>query len=93
MCGAEYGGGEGGERRFLDDNALTGPLPMGLGNLVKLAALCVRPASPCNVGSATHPREAHWVGEPVGVMRRGSRTGTCRRRLAVCGCVRVDVWR
>ena len=61
---------EGGERRNLDDNFLTGPLPMGLGNLVELTSLCVRPASPCNVGSATHPREAHWMGEQGGVMRR-----------------------
>jgi hypothetical protein len=29
MCGTEYGGGEGGERRYLAENALTGPLPMG----------------------------------------------------------------
>jgi hypothetical protein len=61
---------EGGERRWLDDNFLTGPLPMGLGNLVELTSLCVRPASPCNVGSATHPREAHWMGEQGGVMTR-----------------------
>ena len=61
---------EGDERRKVDDNDLTGTLPMGLGNLVKLKALCVRPASPCNVGSATHPREAHWMGEQGGVMRR-----------------------
>jgi hypothetical protein len=53
MCGAEYGGGEGDERRFLFGNALTGPLPMELGNLVDLVSLCV-PTPPCNVGSAVH---------------------------------------
>jgi hypothetical protein len=70
LCGAEYGGGEGGERRQLGGNQLSGPLPMELFNLVNLKYLCVRPASPCNVGSATHPREAHWMGEQGGVMTR-----------------------
>jgi hypothetical protein len=32
MCGAEYGGGEGGERRQLGGNQLSGPLPMELFN-------------------------------------------------------------
>jgi hypothetical protein len=66
-CVVEYGGGEGGERRNLDDNFLTGPLPAEIGNMVALTRLCVRPASPW---SATHPREAHWMGEQGGVMRR-----------------------
>jgi hypothetical protein len=46
MCGTEYGGGEGGERRYLAENALTGPLPMELGELVNLELLCVWPAPP-----------------------------------------------
>jgi hypothetical protein len=43
MCGADYGGGEGGERRELYDNHLTGKLPAELGELVDLQSLCVRP--------------------------------------------------
>jgi hypothetical protein len=43
MCGTEYGGDK---RRFLFSNALTGPLPAELGELVKLQKLCVRPAPP-----------------------------------------------
>ena len=67
MCGTEYGGGGGGERRWLDGNQLVGSIPPELGNLDSLTSLCVaRPtASPCNVGSAAHPREARWVGEQV----------------------------
>jgi hypothetical protein len=53
MCGTEYGGGGGGERRVLGPNQLTGPLPVELGNLVNLVELCVRPAPP--------PHLAMWV--------------------------------
>jgi hypothetical protein len=42
MCGTEYGGGGGDERRRLDSNALVGPLPVELGNLDNLVELCVR---------------------------------------------------
>jgi hypothetical protein len=37
------GGGEGDERRELQDNDLTGPLPAELGELVNLQRLCVQP--------------------------------------------------
>jgi hypothetical protein len=43
MCGTEYGGGEGGERRILADNDLDGEIPTELGSLVALEYLCVRP--------------------------------------------------
>ena len=46
MCSAEYGG-EGGERRELNNNELDGSIPTELGSLTKLVDLCVRPASPC----------------------------------------------
>jgi hypothetical protein len=63
MCGAEYGGG-GGEGRFLDNNQLTGPLPVELGNLVNLVDLCVRPAPPPHLAmwGQLHNR---WGGEQV----------------------------
>jgi hypothetical protein len=66
---AEYGGGGGGERRDLDNNQLTGQIPIEMGSLTALEYLCVRPASPCNVGSAAHRRLA-GVGEQVGEGRR-----------------------
>jgi hypothetical protein len=48
MCGAEYGGGEGGggERRDLRGNDLTGEIPTETDSLVALEYLCVRPAPP-----------------------------------------------
>jgi hypothetical protein len=53
VCGAEYGGGEAGERRALDHNELDGEIPTEMGSLTALELLCVHPtASPCNVGSA-----------------------------------------
>ena len=64
VCGAEYGGG-GGERRFLYNNGLTGPLPVELGNLVNLAQMCVRPAPPPHLAMWGQLREARWVGEQV----------------------------
>jgi hypothetical protein len=85
MCGTEYGGGEGGKRRDLRDNHLTGPLPAELGELVELRLLCVQPTPllACNVGSA-----AHSMGEQVVRGRECSR----RRRLAGVSAVRVDLW-
>jgi hypothetical protein len=66
MCGPEYGGGGGGERRDLHKNQLTGPLPTELGELGALLSLCVRPAPPPHLSMCfTHPREARWVGEQV----------------------------
>ena len=46
MCGAEYRGGGGGERRFLCDAGLCGPIPASIGTLTSLVDLCVRPAPP-----------------------------------------------
>jgi hypothetical protein len=65
MCGAEYGGGGGGERRNLYFNQLAGPLPIELGNLVSLDRLCVRPALPTHLAMwgqlPTRGRLAGWV--------------------------------
>ena len=73
MCGAEYGGGEGDERRFLDNNDLAGPLPATLSfpnlpNLVDqipIQGLCVRPAPPPHLAMWGQLREARWVGKQV----------------------------
>jgi hypothetical protein len=70
MCGAEYGGGGGGERRFLDNNALDGEIPTEMGSLVNLSFLCVRPAPPTHLATWGQLREARWVGEQVGEGRR-----------------------
>jgi hypothetical protein len=70
MCGTEYGGGEGGERRRLDKNQLTGPLPTELGDMVALQRLCVRPAPPPHLAMWGQLREARWVGEQGGEVRR-----------------------
>ena len=45
-CGAEYGGGGGGERRFLVYIGLCGVIPSSIGTLSKLVDLCVRSAPP-----------------------------------------------
>jgi hypothetical protein len=83
MCGAEYGGGdEGGERRDLQQNLLTGPLPSELGELVELTQLCVRPASPPRLAMwgqlPTRGRLAVWVSRVV-------RGGECSRRGRLAG--------
>jgi hypothetical protein len=65
MCGTEYGGGGGDERRFLNNNGLTGPLPVELGNLSSLRELCVRPTPPPHLAMWGQLREASWVGEQV----------------------------
>jgi hypothetical protein len=71
MCGTEYGdGGEGGERRNLSENDLTGEIPTEMGSLVELQLLCVRPAPPPHLAMWGQLREARWVGEEGGEVRR-----------------------
>jgi hypothetical protein len=67
MCGTEYGGGGGGERRWLYNNALDGEISteMELGNLSSLELLCVRPAPPPHLAMWGQLREARWVGKQV----------------------------
>jgi hypothetical protein len=64
MCGTEYGGDGGDERRALNDNLLTGPLPTELLVLDSLQTLCVWPAPP--------PHLAMWGQLPT---RRMGETG------------------
>ena len=70
MCGTEYGGGGGDERRDLRDNDLTGPLPTELFELVNVEYLCVRLAPPphlANAGlAATRGSLAGWVSRSMG---------------------------
>ena len=70
MCGAEYGGGGGDERRDLDNNQLTGEIPTEMGSLTALTDLCVRPAPPPHLAMWGQLREARWVGEQGGEGRR-----------------------
>jgi hypothetical protein len=67
MCGTEYGGGEGGERRFLGDNDLAGPLPTEMGSLTRnLVQLCVWPAPPPHLAMWAQLREPRWMREHGG---------------------------
>jgi hypothetical protein len=66
MCGTEYGGGGGGERRNLENNALDGDIPTEMGLLSSLEVLCVRPAPPPLLAMWGQLREARWVGEQGG---------------------------
>ena len=101
MCGTEYGGGEGGERRYLGDNDLAGPLPTEMRNLVAIRSLCVRPAPPphlANAGLAAPRGRLAGVGEQVHGCLRG---GVCmlgafcglrpEKRLRVRRCARSYV--
>jgi hypothetical protein len=63
MCGTEYGG-EGGERRFLSDNDLTGDIPTEMGLLSSLKYLCVRPAPPPHL-AMWGQLPTRWGGEQV----------------------------
>jgi hypothetical protein len=66
MCGTEYGGGEGGERRWLYNNGLAGTLPATLSfpNLPNLIQLCVRPAPPPHF-AMWGQLPTRWGGEQV----------------------------
>ena len=66
MCGTEYGGGGGGERRALQTNDLTGEIPTEMGSLVALEFLCVRPTPPPHLAIWGQLREPRWVGEQGG---------------------------
>jgi hypothetical protein len=70
MCGTEYGGGGGGERRVLRDNDLTGEIPTEFGNLSSLELLCVRPTPPPHLAMWGQLRESRWAGEQGGEERR-----------------------
>ena len=70
VCGVEYGGGGGGERRFLNSNALDGEIPIEMGSLVALQYLCVRPTPPPHLAMWGQLRESRWVGEQGGEGRR-----------------------
>jgi hypothetical protein len=61
MCGAEYGGDGGGERRNLPFENLCGPIPSSIGTLTNLENLCVRPAPPPHLAMWGQLREARWV--------------------------------
>jgi hypothetical protein len=91
MCGAEYGGGGGGERRNLDNNALDGEIPTEMGLLTALQILCVRPAPPPHLAMWGQLRESRWVGEQGGEVRRvftWREAGGCER--CACGCVALS---
>jgi hypothetical protein len=70
MCGTEYGGGGGDERRSLFTNQLCGEIPTEMGLLTALTFLCVRPAPPPHLAMWGQLREACWVGEQGGEGRR-----------------------
>jgi hypothetical protein len=81
VCGTEYGGGEGGERRRLNSNQLTGEIPTEMGLLTALQGLCVRPAPPTHLAMWGQLREARWVGEQGG---EGRSVFTWREAGALC---------
>jgi hypothetical protein len=86
MCGAEYGGGEGGERRVLSGNDLDGEIPTELGTLTKLTSLCVWPAPPSHLamwGQLPPEGERRFTGE----LHR-SREGRASVQGVLLGCGR-----
>ena len=91
MCGTEYGGCGGGERRLLDNNALDGGIPTEMGSLVAVTTLCVRPAPLPHLAMWGQLREARWGGEQGGEGRRvftWREAGGCER--CACGCVALS---
>jgi hypothetical protein len=91
MCGTEYGGGGGGERRDLGDNDLTGEIPTEMGSLVEIQFLCVRPAPPPHLAIWGQLRESRWVGEQGGEGRRvfvSREGGGCEH--CACRCVALS---